>query len=351
MTHNSEHLLIRAAKNQAVERTPIWIMRQAGRYLPEYKELRRKVEFFELCKTPELAVEASLMPLKRFNLDAAIIFSDILIPVEAMGCSVALSDRGPVIKNPVRTTKDVQELRIPHPQETMPYTLKALSLLNKEVGRTTPVIGFAGAPFTLAAYMVEGKPASAFGKLRELMYGDPQTYHELSCKLADTVGQYLKAQVEAGAHIVQLFDTWAGLLSENEYVKFALPYEKRALSHVQDIGTPTVLFINGCQHIFHRMPETGASVLGIDWRTSLFRVASTVGKRCVLQGNLNPALLFAGDAQTLEKEVDRILDIFTDTADNNQIRGHIFNLGHGIHPTTPIENVQRLVDRVQSRGV
>ncbi len=336
-----EPLLLRAARNLAVESRPVWIMRQAGRYLPEYRELREKVSFMQLCKTPELALRASLMPLKRFAVDGAIVFSDILPVIEAMGGKVSYEGSQPQIPEPIQTHAQVEALTPPESMQQLDYVFETIRMLKAEVGNRQTVIGFAGAPFTLAAYMVEGKGANFFTKVRRLLYESPQTYHLLARKLAHTIALYLEKQVEAGAQIVQLFDTWAGLLSPKEYRTFALPYEKLALSTVRQRNTPTSLYINGCGHLLPLMSESGADVLSVDWRVDMAAARDLLGNSIVLQGNLNPATLFATDGNELNQQVQTILSAFPDGV------GHIFNLGHGILPQTPIDNVKRMIAMVK----
>lgn len=335
-------LLLRAARMEKVESTPIWIMRQAGRYLPEYRQLRQKLDFMQLCKQPEAAVEASLMPIRRFPLlDAAIIFSDILIPVEAMGCTVDFTETGPQIREPIQSAEQIAKLAVPEPKERMPFVAASIAMLCRELGGKLPVFGFAGAPFTLASYMVEGKPSHGFNKIREMLYREPQLYSALAEKLAATVGKHLAAQLDAGAGAVQLFDTWGGLLSEAEYRRFALPYVQSILKPLSALGATTILYINGGQHLTAVMAESGASVLSLDWRTDIAATRQRFGNKLVLQGNLNPVTLFASDRQELIQQTRAVLSAFPER------RGHIFNLGHGIHPQTPIDNVQLMIDTVK----
>jgi uroporphyrinogen decarboxylase len=341
MFSQDNKLFIGAAGNKIVDRTPIWIMRQAGRYLPEYQELRRSVDFMQLCKTPELAVEASLMPLRRFALDAAIIFSDILIPVEAMGCAVDFTDQGPKIREPISTSEQIKKLTIPNPTEKMGFVLEAIRLLVRETGTSHPVLGFAGAPFTLAAYMIEGKPSHGFNKIRELIYQNPTLYHELAEKLTDTVSAHLKAQLAAGAAAVQLFDTWAGILSKSEYETFAAPYSEKIFRQLSNAGALSIHYIHGGPHLLDSMAQSSATVLSLDWRVDMLTAVEKLRPKYVLQGNLNPAALFSNDSAALKKQITQICQCFPEK------RGHIFNLGHGIHQHTPIDNVKRMIDYVR----
>lgn len=332
-------LLIRACRGESVPRTPVWMMRQAGRYLPEYRAIRKDVPFLKLCKTPELAAEVSLQPLRILGVDAVIFFSDILIPVEAMGIEVSLTDRGPEIGNPVRSSGDVDSLRIPDPDVAFPFTGKVLGILRDELSDSVPLIGFAGAPWTLAAYLVEGGGSRSFSEIKRMAYQAPHVLHALLDKLADTVGQYLAYEIDSGAQVVQLFDTWAGELAPADYEEFALPYTQKVfqiLGERRSSPVPKVLYVNGTAVLLERMARSGADVLSVDWRLPIGEARARVGSGIALQGNLDPCLLL-GRPEKLLARASQILD-------EAGPRGHILNLGHGILPSTPVENARAFVE-------
>ncbi|MEZ5291722.1 MAG: uroporphyrinogen decarboxylase [Vicinamibacterales bacterium] len=331
---------LRACRREAVDRTPVWIMRQAGRYLPEYRALRQRVDFLTLCKTPELAVEASLQPLRRFPLDASIIFSDILLPLEALGCEMTFNP-GPKLAAPVRTREAVDRLTLRPVEETVPFVGEAVALLRRELDGRTPVIGFCGAPFTLAAYLVQGEGKEGFGALKALLYREPATVEALLEKLATLMTAHLRFQIRSGAQAVQLFDSWAGLLDPASYERFALRWVRNIVRDVADLGVPVIYFVNGAPHLVEAAAASGAGVLGVCWRLPLDRVAAAAGDGVALQGNLDPHALFA------PPDVVRRLtaDVLARVAGR---RGHIMNLGHGILPETPIESVEALIETVQA---
>lgn len=316
-------------------------MRQAGRYLPEYRELRQRVDFLTLCKTPELAVEASLQPIRRFGFDAAIIFSDILIPVEAIGCPLNF-DPGPRLATPIRTRAQVDALSAAPMEEVVPYVGRAVALLRKELDGGTPVIGFCGAPFTLAAYMVEGEGRQGFGEVKKMMFREPSTLTHLLEKLADGMADYLNFQIRSGAQAVQIFDSWAGILSQEAYRAFALPAVRRLLSGVKRAGVPVIYFAPAAGHTLADAVATGADVLGVCWRTPLDEARRVTEGRVALQGNLDPHVLFAAPA-VVRAQAGAVLDAAGD------VPGHIMNLGHGILPETPIASVEALVETVAAR--
>jgi len=333
-------LYLRAARSQPVERTPIWIMRQAGRYLPEYRAVREKVDFVTLCKTPELAAEVTLQPIDRFGFDAAILFSDILVLAESMGFKVEF-DPGPIIDTPVRTPADVERIRLADPREDLPYVFEAIRILRRELTGRVPLIGFAAAPFTLAAYLVEGQGSKNFDKIKRLLYDDAASAHALLEKVAEATLHYLRAQVEAGAQALQLFDTWAGLLAPDVYREFGLRYARRVLEALSDAGVPLVYFALDSSHLLEAVGECPADMLGVDWRVPLEVAARGLGRPVALQGNLDPCVLFASPTVVAE-QARRILDRAAG------LPGHVFNLGHGILPGTPLESVQALVRTVQA---
>jgi uroporphyrinogen decarboxylase len=333
--------LIRACRRQEVDRAPVWMMRQAGRYLPQYRALRAKYDFMTMCKTPELAYEVSMQPYEILGVDGVILFSDILVPVEAMGMKLDIVEsKGPVLDSPVRTDEQVERLIIPDPVETMPFVMETIRLLRKRLDHEAPLIGFAGAPFTLASYMIEGGGTRNYAEIKGMMYREPKTVHKLLDKLADTIILYINAQIEAGAQVVQLFDTWAGELSAADYEEFALPYEQKVFERIHrgpgGLTIPAILYVNGCSHILEKMAKSGANVLSVDWRIDLAEARRRVGDKLALQGNLDPCELL-GAPETIVESVKMILK-------KGGGLGHIVNLGHGILPMTPVENALTFVE-------
>jgi len=332
-------LIIRACRRESVPRSPVWMMRQAGRYLKEYRDIRKDVSFLDLCKTPELAVEVSLQPRRLLGVDAVIFFSDILIPAEAMGVSVALTDKGPEIGNPVRSSDDIDRLAIPQPDEAFPFTGEVLNTLRNELSDAVPLIGFAGAPWTLGSYMVEGGGSKSFAEIKGMAYRQPQLVHRLMDKISDTIATYLRYQIESGAQVVQLFDTWAGELSRADYEEFALPYTQKIFEAIGD-QVPRILYLNGTSALLESMARSGADVLSLDWRISIAEARRRIGDRLAFQGNLDPCLLL-GDRDTMLERTAKILEEAGPT-------GHILNLGHGILPPTPVENAQAFIEFAQN---
>ena len=321
-------------------------MRQAGRYLPEYQEIRKKHSFVEMCARPDLAVEVSLQPYRRFGFDAVIVFYDILFLAEAMGAPLEFTENGPLFLRPVGSEADVLALHEPDlwsldRQKGTGAVLESLKILRKEVPSSTAVLGFAGAPFTVAAYLVEGSFQRGGDRIRRLLYENPALVHRLLERVAESTGSYLAAQVRAGATAVQLFDTWAGLLSPEDFRAFALPYEKKALQKAVEEGAPTLLYVNGCSHLLADLPQSGASILSVDWRVSLREARERLGARVGLQGNLEPSVLFAPPAEVRTKTGALLERMSGDPA-------YIFNLGHGILPETPVESVEALVETVRN---
>jgi uroporphyrinogen decarboxylase len=342
--------LIRACRRQEVDRAPVWMMRQAGRYMPEYRALRAKYDFMTMCKTPELAAEVSMQPYEILGVDAVIMFSDILVPVEAMGMKLDIVEsKGPVLEDPIRAEAQVEKLIVPDPVETMPFVMETIRLLRKRLDAAAPLIGFAGAPFTLASYMVEGGGTRNYAEIKRMMYREPMTIHRLLDKLADTIILYINAQIEAGAQIVQLFDTWAGELSAADYEEFALPYERKVFERIHRdpsgrgpaaSGVPAILYVNGCSHILEKMAESGADVLSIDWRIDLAEARRRVGDKVALQGNLDPCELL-GTPETIAESVKEILK-------KGGGLGHVMNLGHGILPMVPVENARAFIETAKA---
>jgi uroporphyrinogen decarboxylase len=327
--------LLRACRREPVDRTPVWMMRQAGRYLKEYRDIRQNVAFLELCKNTDLAAEVSLQPYRIVGVDAVIVFSDILIPVEAMGVGVALTDQGPEIADPIRTQHLVDKLRIPDPADETPFVGEILKKLRLELENEVPLIGFAGAPWTLASYLIEGGGSRSFAEIKTMAFANPSLLHSLLDKISTTIAAYLLYQIESGAQVVQLFDTWAGELTPQDYREFALPYTQHIF---EKIGrrVPRILYINGCGSLLQSMVDSGADVLSIDWRISMAEARKQVGDRVALQGNLDPCLLLGSK--------ERILGKTAEILEQAGPRGHILNLGHGILPPTPVENACTFVD-------
>ena len=313
-------------------------MRQAGRYLKEYRAIRQKVGFLELCKDTDLAAEVSLQPLRIVGVDAVIYFSDILIPVQAMGIGVELTDKGPELPNPIRSQAGIDRLRVPDPASTVPFVGSILKKLRSELVDQVPLIGFAGAPWTLASYMIEGGGSRSFGEIKGMAFREPGTLHNLLNKIADTIGAYLLFQIESGAQVIQLFDTWAGDLTRSDYEEFALPYTQKIF---EAVGTrvPRILYVNGAANILESMARSGADVLSIDWRIPIAEARRRVGGKLALQGNLDPCLLL-GDRERLLRNAEDILR-------QAGPAGHIMNLGHGILPPTPVENARAFIDFVK----
>lgn len=329
---------LKACRREPVDRTPIWIMRQAGRYLPEYRELRQRVDFLTLCRTPELAAEATLQPIRRFPLDAAILFSDILLPLEALGVRMAFNP-GPTIAEPIRTRAQVDALELRPAAETVPFVAEAVRLLRRELDGRTPLIGFCGAPFTLAAYLIQGRGKEGFGAAKAMLYQEPATLEHLLSTLALAMTDYLSLQIQAGAQAVQIFDSWAGILGLDEYRRFALPYVKTIVNGVRPLGVPIIYFVNDGPHLHEAAATAGADVLGVCWRSPLDEVARRVGPHVALQGNLDPHVLFASPDVVVE-QAEALLARVAGRP------GHIMNLGHGILPDTPIAGVETLIAAV-----
>lgn len=339
---NGAQRFLAACACKPVDRTPVWMMRQAGRYLPEYRAVREKVGFLTLCKTPDLAADVSLQPVKRFGMDACIIFSDILIPVEAMGAPLGFTDQGPVLECPVRSIADIDKLQIPDPAETMPFVLQTMRMLRAVLHEETALIGFCGAPFTLAAYMIEGGGSKNYATTKAMLYSEPAMLHALLAKLADTVAKYAAAQVAAGAQAVQVFDTWAGELAPDAYARFALPYQKAVIERIKTAGVPAILFVNGCAGVLELLTHAQADVLSVDWRIGLETVRSRIGMQCALQGNVDPSVLLATPTAVLEAAHTALRAAGA--------RGHILNLGHGILPSTPLDCAQAFIDAPKTVG-
>jgi len=330
--------LIRAARRQSVTHTPVWFMRQAGRSLPEYRTVREGVGMLDSCRTPALVAEITLQPVRRHGVDAAILFSDIVVPLSAVGVDLDIvAGVGPVVAKPFRARADLDRLPELTP-EHLPYITEAVQLVLPELG-ATPLIGFAGAPFTLASYLVEGGPSKNHENTKAMMHGDPQLWHDLCARLAQISGAMLRVQAQAGASIVQLFDSWVGVLNRKDYEAFVQPHSRVALAAVADLDIPTIHFGTCTGELLASMGAAGADVVGVDFRTSLTDARARLGDQYAVQGNLDPALLFA-PWPALEQAVRSIV------AEGAQAPGHIFNLGHGVLPTTDPEVLTRVVELV-----
>lgn len=332
---------LKACRRKPVDATPIWLMRQAGRYMSEYRALRQKHTILEIIKQPELACEVTMQPINAFDLDAAIIFADILPPLEGMGLELEfVKGEGPVIHNPVRTMADIEQLRAASPEDCLWFTLDAIKLVRQELdNRGIPLIGFSGAPFTLATYAVEGESTRNRTLVKTLMMREPESWHLLMTKLSELVGHYLLAQAKAGAQVLQLFDSWVGELSPFDYTNYVMPYSKRAIDIARQADVPIIHFGTNTGGMLECIRDAGGDVIGVDWRIDLNVAWERLGSGVAIQGNLDPIALFA-PWDALEARARQILD------SANGRPGHIFNLGHGIMPETPVDNVKRLVDFV-----
>jgi uroporphyrinogen decarboxylase len=330
-----------ACRRQPVPHTPVWVMRQAGRYLPEYRALRSKGDFLTLTRTPEFAAEVTLQPLRRFELDAAILFSDIMTPVQGMGVDLTF-DPGPVVADPIRTDAQIDALAQLVPERDVPFVLESIKLIRPNLPRNTPLIGFAGGPFTLLCYLVCGKPSKEFGAARSFLYAQPGSAERLLDKLADAMAVYLEAQAAAGAQALMLFESWAGLLAPPEFERFALRAVRRTMAALKSTGVPLIYYVNQGSALMQSVADLDVDVIGVDWRSPLGTVRKVLGPAKAVQGNLDPAALFAPPKE-LERHIDAVLDAA------GPAPGHIFNLGHGIWPETDPDAVARLVDYVHAR--
>ncbi|MYH29338.1 MAG: uroporphyrinogen decarboxylase [Acidobacteria bacterium] len=335
---------LRACRREPVDRTPVWFMRQAGRYMPEYRAIRERHSLLDICRQPELAAQVTLQPVDSIEVDAAILFSDLLLPLEPLGIPFDfVKGEGPVIHEPVRTADDIARLRRFEPRESLGHVLATIRLLRTELADRVPLIGFGGAPFTLASYAVEGGPSSHYARTKALMYGEPEAWHRLCETLSAAVADYLVAQVEAGAQAIQVFDSWVGALSPADYREFALPHTRRVLAAVTETGVPVLHFGTGTATLLEAMTEAGGDVIGVDWRVPIDEAWARIGPERAVQGNLDPTLLL-GRVDRLLAGADDVLRRVGGQA------GHIFNLGHGILPETPVSHVQTLARFVHECG-
>jgi uroporphyrinogen decarboxylase len=332
----SRERFLRACRGEAVDRPPAWMMRQAGRYLPEYREIRGRHSFLEMVHDPRCAAEVTCQPLRRFDMDAAVIFCDILVPPEAMGQQVEfVSGSGPSLSPPLRSAADVAALNDFDAREKTGFLAEAIELVRAEIGPDKAIVGFCGAPFTVASYMVEGQSSRNFEHTKAMLLAEPATFEALQTRIVDNQIGYLRMQVEAGADCVQIFDSWGGALDAATYRAAVLPHVQRLVASVSATNTPVILYMNGCAHLLEVLADSGAQVLGIDWRIDPAEAQRRVGGRVALQGNLDPCTLFA-PPEVVAREARRVLEAFSDQ------RGYIFNLGSGILPKTPLESVEAL---------
>jgi uroporphyrinogen decarboxylase len=337
-----KELFLRTCRCEAVPRLPVWMMRQAGRYLPEYREIRAQHSFLEVCKTPDLAVEVSLQPFRRLGVDAIIIFSDILIPAEAMGLQLELGDAGPNLPDPVRTAMDVKKLRIFDPERETGFLMEALRRTIKHAGPEVPVLGFAASPWTLACYMVEGRTKEGFATVKSFLYREPKVFRDLLQRISKATILYLKGQIAAGVSAVQLFDTWCGELNLADYTEFVLPAVQEIIAGLGCV-VPVIYYTKASHHLLPSIVKAGANVLSVDWRVSLKEIRTLAGSRVALQGNLDPAVLL-GPKEKIRQATFDIVDELGGV-------GHILNLGHGISQHTSVENAQLFIHTGQQAAL
>ena len=345
MKNIQESLFIRACRREPTERTPVWIMRQAGRYLPEYRMIREKADFLKLCRTPELACEVTLQPVKRLGVDAAIIFSDILVIPEAMGMPFQIHEgNGPVFLNPLRSEADAKKLQVIDPGEELKYVLDAVRLTKQNLPQDIPLIGFGGSPWTLLTYMVEGGSSKNFFEIKKLIYTEPRLAHAILEKISEVVAQYLSLKIKNGVDAVQIFDTWGGILAEDEYREFSLRYISKVLSLIKRDDEPVIIYAKGVHHSLEMLANCGCQVISIDWAVNIGKVREQIGYKVALQGNLDPHVLLS-KPDCIKSQAGKILKSY------GKGEGHIFNLGHGILPTTPVEHAKLLVDFVKEESL
>ncbi len=344
MIPKQSYPFIEACYRRRTEYTPIWLMRQAGRYLKEYRELRKKFSFMEMCKNPELSAEITLLPIKKLDVDAAIIFSDLLIPLEPMGIELEYSKKdGPQILKPIREMKQIEKLRLYDPEEELYFLLKAIKIVRRELNGRIPLIGFSGAPFTLASYLVEGGHSKNYVFTKGLMYRDYACWDVLMSKLSEILIRFINVQIESGVQAVQIFDSWVGCLSPSDYEQYVLPYSKKVIDGINK-NVPIIHFATSSSTLLNLMKTAGGDVIGIDWRIDLAKAWEDLGYEVAIQGNLDPVVLL-GPIELIEKETKRIID-------NVRGRpGHIFNLGHGVLPNTPFDNVKYLIELVHNYSI
>ncbi len=323
---------------------PVWLMRQAGRYLPEYREVRAKHQFLDICDNPEIACEVTLQPIRRFGFDAAILFSDILIPLVPMGANLTFGEgEGPRIDPPIRTIKDIESLKPVEPREDLKFVLDAIRMIRRELPEKVALIGFAGAPFTLATYLIEGGKPNPFANIKKLMYSEPEAFNTLLEKLHVMVAEYMEAMFEAGADAIQIFDTWGGILNAHDFRAVNLPIVRKIFKSLEKLDAPKTYFVHNGTHLLKEVRESGCTVASLDWRCSIPAARSIFGENIAIQGNLDPTVLLGGEPG-IREAVRRVID------STDGPGGHIFNLGHGILPMTPISSVEVMLDEIRGGG-
>ena len=341
LPHSGAARFLAACFHKQPDATPIWFMRQAGRCLAGYRELRKKYDIVTMAKTPELCTQITLMPIQTFGVDAAILYADIMLPLEGMGIDLEIRQEGPFISNPIRTMQDIAALRITDTEESAPYVMEATRMVRRELAGRQAVIGFSGAPFTLACYMIEGRPSRDYATAKALMYGQPELWHALMNKVTAVVSNYLLAQIRAGADVVQLFDSWIGALSPSSYRRFVMPYTQRIFAAIKQTDTPSIHFGTGTAALLETMTAAGGDIISVDWRIDLDTAWQRIGYEHGIQGNLDPTLMLT-PWPTIEAGVQDILH----RAGNRP--GHIFNFGHGVLEATDPDLLRRLVDTVHT---
>jgi uroporphyrinogen decarboxylase len=340
--HTSLARFMDACYHRQPDATPVWFMRQAGRCLAEYRELRKRYDILTMAKTPELCAQITLMPVEKLGVDGAVLYADIMLPMQGMGVSLEIEpDLGPIIHYPIRTMQDVEKLRVLEAEEATPYVMEAIRLIRREMEGKQAIIGFSGAPFTLACYLIEGRPSRDYGLAKSLMYGQPEVWHALMEKLTEVTSRYLIAQVKAGVNVVQLFDSWVGALSPSVYRQFVFPYTQRIFQAVKATGTPSIHFGTGTGTLLETMAEAGGDLMCVDWRFDLDEAWKRIGYERGIQGNLDPTLLLA-PWEAVEAGVKGVLDRAAGRP------GHIFNLGHGVLAATEPDMLKRVVETVHT---
>ena len=336
--------MLAACQKQPVDATPVWFMRQAGRVFTQYRQLREKYDILTIARTPELAAKVTLLPVDELGVDAAVMFADIMLPLEGMGVPFHIEpDIGPIIPDPIRSHGDVETIRVTGPEEGTPYVLDAVKLLRLELGDRAALVGFSGSPFTLACYMIEGRPSRDYAHAKSLMFGQPAVWHTLMDKITDVVVLYVRGQVESGVQVVQLFDSWVGVLSPDQYQKYVMPYARRVFRELRKLGVPSIHFGTGAASLLELMADVGCDMVSIDWRVPLDRAWSRIGYHHGIQGNLDPTMLLA-PFEVTQAGADDILARAAGRA------GHVFNLGHGVLPQTDPADLARLVEHVHERS-
>ncbi len=333
-------IFLRACRGEKTSPIPVWFMRQAGRYLPEYQEIRGKADFLTMCKTPELAAEVTLQPVELLGVDAAILFSDILIPLEPMGINLSFKEgKGPIIEPSVRSERELKALKKIEPERDVPFVLETIRILRRELSDKVPLIGFAGAPFTLATYLIEGGTTKSFVNIKEMLFSAPGLFRKVLDLITEVTISYLSAQIDAGVQAIQLFDTWAGILTRHDFKDAALTYARRVFNSLKGRGVPLIYFVFNGGHLLDLIRQSGADVIGLDWRTDIETALKVLGPDVIIQGNLDPCLLFLDE----ERLRDRILEIIYQ---GYGAKAHVFNLGHGVLPQIPPEKVRLAIEMI-----